>query len=139
MSDFVNNFWSLYIAVLTAVSLVSAWRFCRDAQQAQDARSETRVAWPCVGRRSRGIQQSPAALVDRLVLRDDCVWSGVSGAVSGFGSTPVCLHGRRAANTRPKPRLPKVVMARPSIDTWGKGWKLSPRIPKRAQSVNGCF
>ena len=140
MSDFVNNFWSLYIAVLTAVSLVA----CVALLVAMRSKRKTPGAKPEL---HGHVWDEDLAEFNNPLPR---WWTGLFYVTIVFGvvylvlypasaATPVCLHGRRAANTRPKPRLPKVVMARPSIDTWGKGWKLSPRIPKRAQSVNGCF
>ena len=50
MSDFVNNFWSVYIAVLTVAGLiVCVMLLDGDEHQAQAGGREAGIARPCVG------------------------------------------------------------------------------------------
>ena len=123
MSDFVNDFWSVYIAVLT----VAGDRRLRgaadgDEQQAQGAGSEAGAARTCVGRGSRRIQQSAAALVDGVVLLT-IVFSVVYLVLyPGFGSLRrrVWLDFERSIST-PKRSRPTADTARRSTGILEQG------------------
>jgi hypothetical protein len=70
MSDFTSDFWGLYVAIITLVSILACGVFLKMLSSKKVAGSTDRDHGPRLGRRPAGVQQPAAALVDVAVLHD---------------------------------------------------------------------